>query len=665
MVIDLFHAVHTVDGNAIRRFVLDEDVDINSIMNDKTPLIVAIINSSLPMVELLLELGALTDVRTGRDGVTALHVCARNPASLSMMGLLLQHGAPINLQTTKLKLTPLHYSMYSLQVENINFLVENGADVNLRDVQGDSPLQHAIKDPVLRESSYRGLNKYVLQKTVIGILLDYGAESETGLDSASDEIKGFIRHYVLNRERQAEPRNPILEKTVMNVISQEETTVSEHLRADPRNFAIVHIVNEEEHIALTSTADVHHATDEAIAFPCHQGNNSTAPRNVDTTTEMLKLLRISGFGGYVSVASLMEAMSQVIDTNTRIFRLVEDREVVSAVSQTYLEGRTNGVSVTHCPPGPHANLYKLEPMQVEGVPLSAAIADDFVHADNMSLVTMAYTIVKNATTNSTALDQLASKIMAAGESIMVSRHARSAQFQERVRNRILVIEGDVDIKLLLNWIHLFRPRLSGVKVTATVPITDDISDNTVVAGIDLSFVRHIVGLQSFVSTHPLLNSRSVWHQLLHHAGTLTLLSMYANKPRAPNMAVFVVLSHVTLKGVDGGSVFSRVKELPSLKSLEIQCSSWYTGDVDGLQPARGTESTLTKLVLKFPRFYGSLRPISNLISLVELDLDLPGYRGGFQSLSTLTNLRTLKVRSAQPFDLDTSRMSIANLDVLR
>lgn len=675
---DLFSAVRESDEEAIRRVVVD--VGVNSTQSGQTPLVVAVLENLEPMVRLLLDLGADQSFRTEFDAVTPLHLSARIVGSIPIMNLLLAKGADVNAKSTRRGMTPLHVSVgpYYFLHENARFLIENGANVHIGDRKGDPPLYHAIKDPSrFREALYRGQDRYVLQKNVIKLLLDHDADihSVEGLNWVSDDIKAFIWE---NQPIPLELRNPepepqpepepepepepqpepepepdsILGRTVLDVITQEEKTVLEHLHEDPRNFVIEH----NGHVALTNTESVHAAMDQAIAYPCHRGNESYAESNVDFTTEILNLTRISQFTGYLSVASLHEAMSSVIDTNTRIFITTNPRRIASTVSQTFFEGRSGIVSATHCPPGSEVILYSLEPTQLQGVPPSAAIPDDFVYED-MSLVIMAYTIVRNATVDSPVLEQLGSKIMTAGQSIMAD--ARSARFRARVRSRILVVEGNIEIKLLLNWIHLFRPRLSGVHVTESLPVDVYIYPRSGVFGIDLSFVRHIVGLESFVSTNPNLNSKSVLHQLSHHVQTLQTLSIYINQP-VYSLASFQVLSNVVFRNVYTPSVFRIVGELPALQSLDIQClNRMMNYSIRGLEQA----TSLRSLVLNYPNFTESLAPISQLTSLVTLDLNLPRYGSGFTSLSTLVNLRTLKVRSSGRFDLNTSRMSITTLDV--
>lgn len=542
----LFSAVRKADEQAIERLVT-EGVNLNSTVSGQTPLILAIQQGSVPIVRLLLQLGANGNGRTGFDGLTPLHVCARihGSASIAAMGLLLSKGASVNARTTRRMQTPLHVSVgvFGFFQENAQFLIENGANVHLADRRGETPLYHAIKDPSMyRETSYRGQNRWVLQKNVIKLLLDNDASTFgiQGLDWVSDDIKAYVW-----QNQPVDPDISILQKTEVDVITQEEKTVLEHLEEDPRNF----VIEQKGHVALTNIETVHTAMDQAIAYPCHLGNSFYHEGNVDTTTEMLSLSRISHFTGYLSVASLNEAMSSVIRTNTRIFSLVRERTVISTASQTLMENRTNVVSATHCPPDSKAILYKLRPVRLEGMPHPVAISDDFVHED-MSLVIMAYTIVMNATVDAPVLNQLRSKIMEAGQSTMAD--PRSARFQDRVQNRILIVEGNVEIKLLLNWMHLFKPRLSGVKVTDTVPISGswfEMGGSASVAGIDLSFLRHIVGLESFVSTNRKLNSKSVLHQLSHHAGTLKTLSIYINQSPQPTLEHFQVLRDVDLINV--------------------------------------------------------------------------------------------------------------------
>ena len=119
------------------------DVDLQS-LNGITPLMLV---ASLPHAELLLEMGA--DVRRRRNqlGGTALHYGGRwnhlnETESVELIGLLVNNGAEVNSRTEDGE-TPLHHAAASGAPDIIAALVAQGADVNARDVEGNTALHLA------------------------------------------------------------------------------------------------------------------------------------------------------------------------------------------------------------------------------------------------------------------------------------------------------------------------------------------------------------------------------------------------------------------------------------------------------------------------------------------------------------------------------------------
>ncbi len=107
------------------RFLADHKIDPNFTALEETALVKAACQRDLPMVEILLSLGA--DINAGKDteNWTALHWAATN-GHIEMVRLLVAHGAEVN---TKIGgwLTPLELACRKRQDDVINFLVKNGA----------------------------------------------------------------------------------------------------------------------------------------------------------------------------------------------------------------------------------------------------------------------------------------------------------------------------------------------------------------------------------------------------------------------------------------------------------------------------------------------------------------------------------------------------------
>lgn len=113
------------------------------------------------MVDFLLVHGARADARNATTGETALHSAlakAGRPYILHVVKLLVAHGADVNARTNPGKTTqafmrdvrtqgetPLHRAAAYADPDVLEFLLSHGADRELRDDNGDSPLSIASR----------------------------------------------------------------------------------------------------------------------------------------------------------------------------------------------------------------------------------------------------------------------------------------------------------------------------------------------------------------------------------------------------------------------------------------------------------------------------------------------------------------------------------------
>lgn len=112
------------------------------------PMLRAIFNDDIDIMQLLLDAGADINLATEPNRITPMHSACRynRPEHNELIKILLQKGADINAKTT-LGSTPFHYLCDNLHYDNITnetLLIEKGADINAIDEFGMTPLLMAV-----------------------------------------------------------------------------------------------------------------------------------------------------------------------------------------------------------------------------------------------------------------------------------------------------------------------------------------------------------------------------------------------------------------------------------------------------------------------------------------------------------------------------------------
>ncbi len=103
------------------------------------PLENAILNSDMKQVRRHLEAGVDPNQSIGGNNGYPLHYAAHNA---NVIQLLVDHGANVNIKDGKGR-TPLHIAAVMAYMEGIQALIKNGADVNAVDDEGNTPLMLA------------------------------------------------------------------------------------------------------------------------------------------------------------------------------------------------------------------------------------------------------------------------------------------------------------------------------------------------------------------------------------------------------------------------------------------------------------------------------------------------------------------------------------------
>jgi len=139
----IHNAAEKGDLKAVQKEI-DSGVDIN-LQNKKygqTPLVLAVYNEHLVVVEYLLGKNAQTNVKM-KNGQTALFIAAYMGKNKMIMSLL-QHGAVVNIEDDDGD-TPLHRAAEGGSASAVSLLLEYGAKVNALNKRKSTPLLTAAK----------------------------------------------------------------------------------------------------------------------------------------------------------------------------------------------------------------------------------------------------------------------------------------------------------------------------------------------------------------------------------------------------------------------------------------------------------------------------------------------------------------------------------------
>ena len=108
-----------------------------------TPIITALIHGPhFDIIEKLLKEGAAINSRTKRD-LTFLHFATMYGLK-SLCTLSIVYKADLN-AASRSKITPLHYAVHGNDLEIVQILLRNGANPNVKDKDGDSLIEYALK----------------------------------------------------------------------------------------------------------------------------------------------------------------------------------------------------------------------------------------------------------------------------------------------------------------------------------------------------------------------------------------------------------------------------------------------------------------------------------------------------------------------------------------
>jgi ankyrin repeat protein len=101
----------------------------------------------LPLIELLLDLGADIEAAdgTGRTPLYGVANQCRRPIGGVVARALLRRGAAVDARDRTKRCTPLHAAARRGSIAVAAALLDGGADLEARDIAGDTPLRRAVK----------------------------------------------------------------------------------------------------------------------------------------------------------------------------------------------------------------------------------------------------------------------------------------------------------------------------------------------------------------------------------------------------------------------------------------------------------------------------------------------------------------------------------------
>jgi ankyrin repeat protein len=155
------------DDEAILKLLLQYGANINEKDSaNETPLHIAILFGRNKHVSMLLDNGVDVNVK-GVNGMTPVAYVMESKVSensISMLQKLIDGGADLNIKDIENQESPLDDAVYYGKPEFVRILLENGADPNIRDRFGETPIFEVCK------------LKLDTGTQIIDLLLDYGAD---------------------------------------------------------------------------------------------------------------------------------------------------------------------------------------------------------------------------------------------------------------------------------------------------------------------------------------------------------------------------------------------------------------------------------------------------------------------------------------------------------
>ena len=222
----LFEAILAHQANIVALLLKVDSLDINAKWGNyfgRTALSVAVRNRSKEIIDLLLHRSDMLVNEKGDDGLTALGIASLSTTPFCIKSLLCREDLEVDCADAE-GWTPLHFAASEGLVNNVQILLENGADPNIEDVLGKTAVVRAIENgytssvqmmichganidhrnrlerTLLHDASYWGRSEIVELLIVAGLEINArGKRGETALhEAATNKIDELVRVLLKN-----------------------------------------------------------------------------------------------------------------------------------------------------------------------------------------------------------------------------------------------------------------------------------------------------------------------------------------------------------------------------------------------------------------------------------------------------------------------------------
>jgi len=303
---------------------------------EDTALLIATEDDNIELIRLLVERGANVTEPNSRM-IQPIHIAN----TISALSILVDAGADVN-SLGENRDTPIFNQIYINEPYNISYLLAIGADPNIRNISGQTPLD------VARE----------LQRNEIIRVLEPVTNGGT---QASDVVPEFqelsapeLPPFKMNIRKTITFKDPIM-------LTEEEVNLQEYINEDPDNVVIMYQNSERDttnRYFLTKRSIITNQSKETsnVMFPCKRANDRVFVGIDDY--HKIPLLSIKSIG-FTTGNNYVDFLEFIRNPEHQLFAIYNlQLEFPSFVSKGVIQDG-DVVSALHCQPGHASKVSKL------------------------------------------------------------------------------------------------------------------------------------------------------------------------------------------------------------------------------------------------------------------------------------------------------------------